>query len=425
MRILLLSQYYPPEVGATQNRMQAFARHLADAGHEVTVIAHVPNHPKGVVFEEFKGKLFDRRTEDGVDVCRVWVHASEKKSSFHRLTFYLTYAVGACLAALVGVRRRPDVIFATSPPLPVLLPAATLSAVYRRPYVADIRDVWPAVAVALGELGEGSRVARAAERLERWLYRRAALITVVTRSFIEHVEQRGGTGKVRYLPNGTDTEVFTDETTDPELRDRLDLSGSFVVGYFGNHGIAQGLEAAVDAAAQLDHRGDVAFLLGGEGPVKRELQARAEAKGARNIHFLPQVPTSEVPRWINVCDVLLVPLRDTPLLSQFIPSKLFDYLACAKPVILMVEGEARTLLAESEGGYFVRPGDHEQLAELVGALADDPGELVSLGRRGQAYVRRYHSRQEQAAELEGLLRAVARDGSPVGDAGAGESHPRP
>lgn len=414
MRVLLFSQYYPPEVGATQNRMHAFATHLASVGHDVSVVAHVPNHPKGEIFPDYRGTLLDRRDEDGVDVIRVWVHTSTEKSSLRRLTFYFSYAFNALLATGICLHRRPDVVFATSPPLPVLLPAAAVAAAARRPFVADIRDLWPAVAVSMGELSDG-RVLRLAERLERWLYRRATRITAVTRSFVDHVERNGGHDKVVHLPNGTDDEVFTDAAADPYLRHELGLEKTFTVGYFGNHGIAQGLEALVDAAAMLDDRDDVTFLLVGEGPVKADLVQRATEAGADNIRFLPQVPTDEAPRWISACDVLVVPLADRELLRRFVPSKLFDFLACGKPVVLMADGEARVILEESQGGWYVESENAGQLAALVRKLADDPFQLAGVGSTGQAYVRRHYTRRRQAEQLAELLEGVAAPDPTVGD----------
>jgi glycosyltransferase involved in cell wall biosynthesis len=340
------------------------------------------------------------------------VHASQTKSSLRRLTFYFSYALGALLAALFVVRSRPDVVLATSPPLPVLLPAAAVSALYRRPYVADIRDLWPSVAVALGELREGGRAARVAAFLERLLYRRAAAITVTTRSFLDHVERHGGHGKATYVPNGTDTDVFTDQAVDPRLREDLHLSESFVVGYLGNHGIAQGLDAVVDAAVMLSDRTDVVFLCVGEGPVKADLAQRAADAGVDNVWFMPQVPTEDAPRWITACDVLLVPLAERALLRQFVPSKLFDFLACGKPVVLMADGEARDILEDSQGGWHVQPEHAEQLAELVRKLADDPEQLAEVGRAGQAYVRRHYSRRQQTSELTELLKRVTQDARP-------------
>lgn len=194
MRVLVLSQYYPPEVGATQTRAHHFAAHLAKAGHDVSVVAEVPNHPKGVIFDGYRGRAVRRDVEDGVETVRVWVYTSPRKSFWRRIAFYATYMINAVLAALFVLRRRPDVIFATSPPLPVLIAARVLSICYRCPLVADIRDIWPAAGVALGEL-RGDRVVRAAQHLERALYRQVDAITVVTHGFVDHVVAEGADRK--------------------------------------------------------------------------------------------------------------------------------------------------------------------------------------------------------------------------------------
>ena len=189
MRILLLTQFYPPEVGATQSRMHHFARRLAEKGHRVTVITELPNHPKGVIFPGYRRRLFRRTIEDNpsgsnpqgasLDVIRLWVYASPHKSPLRRIAFYLTYTINAIIAGIFLARGRYDVIFATSPPLPVVLAAYALSRLKRCPYVMDVRDLWPAVGVAVGEL-RGKAMLRVAERMEEFLYRKAAAITCVT-----------------------------------------------------------------------------------------------------------------------------------------------------------------------------------------------------------------------------------------------------
>lgn len=386
--------------------MHYFARHLAAAGNDVTVIAELPNHPKGVVFEGFRGKLVDRRRENGIDVMRVWVHASPRKPFWRRITFYLSYAINATLAALLLLRRRPDVIFASSPPLPVLLVAATLSLVWRRPFVADIRDIWPAVGVALGEL-RGRRLINEAQRVERALYRRAAAVTVVTEGFREHVMVQGADpDKVHLVPNGTLPEVFTPDRRDPDLRARLGLDGAFVVGYVGNHGIAQGLGTIVEAARLLQHDARVRFLFVGEGPIKADLVAQSEQFGADNIVFHPQVAMDEVAPYINACDVLLVPLRNLAILDTFVPSKMFDFMACQKPVIVSVNGEARRLLDASGGGYFMEPENPSALAALIGKLVDD-GDLAAVGKQGREWVRANYSRHDQGDKVAHFLQDVA------------------
>ncbi|MGI8686801.1 MAG: glycosyltransferase family 4 protein [Acidimicrobiales bacterium] len=407
LRILVLSQYFPPEVGATQTRVELFARRLAAAGHDVTVVAEVPNHPLGVVFDGWRGRLVARRREHGYETVRVWVATSPRKSFWRRIAFYLSYCVSAVLAALLVVRRKPDVIFASSPPLPVLVSAWAVSRLWRRPFVADIRDVWPAVGVALGEL-RGARVVAAAQHLERALYRRAAAVTCVTRGFVEHVIAGGiEPGKVHLLSNGTVPAIFDPARTDEGMRGRLGLEGCFVVGYVGLHGIAQALPSVLEAAALLCHQPDVRFLFVGEGPVKADLVAAAHDQGLGNVVFHDQVPLEAVAPYVNTCDVLVVPLRRLEILASFVPSKLFDFLCCAKPVLLMVDGEAREILEESGGGVFVEPEDAGALAAAVLDLRARPDVVADMGRRGRRYVLSNFDRDAGARRLEAILGEVA------------------
>lgn len=407
LRVLVLSQYFPPEVGATQTRVELFARRLAEAGHHVTVVAEIPNHPMGVVFDGWRGRLVHRGREHGYDVLRVWVHASPLKSFWRRISFYASYCVTATAAAVLCVRPRPDVIFASSPPLPVLVSAWAMATLWRRPFVADIRDVWPAVGVALGEL-RGRRAVQLAELLERLLYRRASAVTCVTHGFVEHVRRSvADQAKVHFLPNGTVPELFDPECTDAEVAGRLGLEGSFVVGYIGLHGIAQGLRAVLGAAALLREEADVRFLFVGDGPMKADLEATTRDLNLDNVVFEDQVPVEQVAAHVNICDVLVVPLRRLDVLSTFVPSKLFDFLCCAKPVILMVDGEARAILEAAAAGVYVEAENSEALAAAVRDLRNRPEERAAMGRRGRAFVLEHFDRDTEARRLGGLLQEVS------------------
>lgn len=410
MKVLILSQYFPPEVGATQTRVEVFARHLSFSGHEVTVIAEVPNHPVGVVFDGFRRRAVHRRSEGGYEVVRVWVAASPKKSFWRRILFYATYALNAVLAGLLVVRRRPDVVLATSPPLPVALAGLILASVWRRPLVLDIRDIWPAVAVALGEL-DGDRTIEAAERVERFLYQRAAAMTTVSNSFVAHIVATGtNPEKVHLVPNGTLPDLFNPEHVEPNQRQRLGLKDGFVVGYVGLHGIAQGLNALVDAAAKLAAEG-VQLLMVGEGPVKAELERHARDLGVENVIFCDGVPLEEVAALINACDAMIVPLRRLAILNGLIPSKVFDYMACAKPVILMVDGEARSLIEQADAGVYVEAENADLLAEAIRQLASEPAEAKRMGPNGRSFVLGHYVRSEQARRLEQVLTTAAGEGS--------------
>jgi glycosyltransferase involved in cell wall biosynthesis len=407
VRILIFSQYYPPEVGATQNRLHFFASRLARMGHHVTVVAEVPNHPAGVIFPGFTGKLWMRARDDGVDVVRVWVKTGPVKTFAVRLGFYVTYAINGLFAAMFLTGRRHDVAFASSPPLTVGWPAYVYAKLRRVPFVLDIRDLWPVLAVELGEM-KNPRVVALARRLELLLYRNAARITAVTRGFVRYITEQGyPADRIELLPNGTLPEIFHPEPRDAALRSRLGLDGRFVVGFYGLHGIAQDLENVIEAARLLadDHR--FAFLFVGEGPVKAQLKARAAELGLGNVAFHPQVSQHEVLPFIMQADAVLVPLRRLELFKTFIPSKLFDFMACGKAVVLQVDGEAREILEEAHAGVFVEPGNPAKLADALRGLAARPtAELQAMGESGLAFVRQRYLREQQAVRLEQVLRDV-------------------
>ncbi len=418
MKILFLTQFYPPEVGATQSRMHHFARRLAEKGHRVTVVTELPNHPKGIIFPGYGGRPFRRTREDGLDVIRLWVYTSPRKSTLRRILFYFTYMINAVIACLLLARGRYDIIFATSPPLPVLVSAYLVSRFKRCLYVMDVRDLWPAVGVAVGEL-RGKTLLRVAEKMEDFLYRRAAAITCVTRSFVEYVAGKGNDrGKIFHLPNGTIPEIFHPrESEDKEqghrsLRSQLGLEHKFLVGFCGNHGVAQGLPGVMEAARLLREQEDVGLLFVGEGPVKRELLDIKERNGLDNVLMLPQVPVEEISDYINACDVMLVPLAKDEIFSSFIPSKMFDYMACARPIILAVDGEARAIMEEAGAGVYVEPDNPAALRDRIIELRDHPQSLAGMGQRGREYVLKHYLRDTQADVLEGILSAHSRAGHP-------------
>jgi glycosyltransferase involved in cell wall biosynthesis len=421
LRVVLLSQYFSPEIGATQARMQSFAEYLAARGHRVTVVSEFPNHPVGVIPESFRGHLYVDDRANPYRVLRVWVRASPEKTQARRMAFYLSYmALATAAAPLVG---RADVVVATSPPLFVGLAGLAMARLKRAPLVLDVRDLWPAAAVSLNQIGGGAQL-RAGEALERLLYRRAARVVCVTRPFCSHVDAITGGPPAAYIPNGT-LELFFVE--DGGSRERLGISvDDFLVTFAGTHGIAQALPSVLDAAERLSRRvafalvGEgpvktevmraaaerlnrrVTFALVGEGPVKAELMRDAESRGLENVRFHPEVPLEDIVPVLAASDALLVPLVAHPTFADFVPSKMIDYMAVGRPVLLAAAGEAARLLDESGGGIVVAPEDPEGLARAVQWLAEHPEEADAMGRRGREFART-RLRSVQAERLEQLL----------------------
>ncbi len=407
MRILYFSQYFPPEVGATQTRAYEMARGLVRAGHHVTMIAEVPNHPSGIIPPEYQGKLYERAGLDGIDVIRVWVKASPVKTFRSRVIFYVSYMFMAVLTGLFLVRERYDVIYTTSPPLFVGAAALIISYMRRIPLVFEVRDLWPESAVALGELSN-PHVIRWAYWLEGACYRRARKTVVTAQEMVEYLLRRGlEATKIAVIRNGANTELFRfDPFARQHLRNVLGLEDNFVVVYAGLLGIAQGLGASLEAAKQLaTTEPRVHFLYIGDGPVKGVLQEQAEDLGLANVTFLPAQPRDTIPGYLSAGDVALVTLTRKRLLGA-LPSKMFDAMACQRPVLLGAEGEACQVLYEADAGIVVPPERPSALAAAVLRLRDDPELCARYGQNGRRAVVACYSREAQAQQLVQLLQDV-------------------
>ena len=407
LRVLVITQYFFPEQGAVapQHRVRAFARHMVEEGNDVTVLCEFPNYPTGIIPPEYKGKWYERDTMDGFDILRVWVKASPNKGFKARMLSYISFMLMAVVGAVFKLPGRYDVVMATSPPLTVCVSGWLIAVLKRAALVLEIRDLWPQVAVALGEL-KSKFLIRVAEVLETFLYRRAKLIIAVTEGFVDYIGERcGDPKKIALIRNGTVTEFFNPDRTDPGLRARLGLEDKFLLTYAGNIGLAQGLPFFLDLAKEMADVPDVFFLFVGSGCLKDELSARVKDEGVSNMAFHDAVPMSEVGPFLNASDVLLVPLKDDPVLKTFIPSKLFDSLACRKPVILGVDGEARRILEEKGGGLYAEPENIASYRKAIVTLKNDPALRDEMGATGYKWVLEGYTRRAQARQTEDAIRA--------------------
>jgi glycosyltransferase involved in cell wall biosynthesis len=402
LKITLVSQYFPPEVGATQSRMQAFAEYLAARGHEVTVVCEFPNHPHGVMPPEYRGRLIEDDRTNPYRVLRVWVRASHEKTQRTRIAFYLSYMGMA--TAVTPLTGRPDVVVATSPPLFAGVAGYAISRLTGAPLVLDVRDLWPAAAVSLNQISTGLTL-RAAETLERTLYRKAAAVVAVTQPFTEHIDRLRGRGPATALiPNGT-LELFFEQNGAVPRETLGGRDGKLLITFAGTHGIAQALPSVLDAAALVEDVADIAFV--GDGPLKEHLMELASERGLRNVHFHPQLPLEEIPPILAASDALLVPLSAHPTFADFVPSKMIDYMAAGRPVILAAAGESARLLADAGAGYAVAPEDAEALAGAIRRLAEHPDDGAAMGERGRIFAAK-RLRSVQAERLEQILLDVTR-----------------
>lgn len=410
MRILYLSQYFPPEMGAPAARVFELSREWVRLGHEVEVLTGFPNHPTGVVPPEYRGELWRRERVDGIDVLRAPIYAAPNRDLARRSANYLSYALSASLVGPL-LARRPDVLIATSPQFLTGVAGFWLSRLFRCPFVFEVRDLWPRSIVAVGALPESSPLVRGLEVVEQALYRAADRIVVVTDSFLDEIAAHGiDRAKLAVVKNGVDLELFCPMPKENAQRQRFGLSGKFVATYVGTHGLAHGLGTILDAAERLRDDPRFAFLLVGEGAEKAVLKARAASLGLANVRFVDQQPRAVIAEIVAASDVCLVLLRGKELFKSVIPSKIFEFMGGGRPILMGVEGEARALLEESGGGVCFPPEDAGALVARLRELALDPTRLEALGRAGRAHVEENFSRPALAQRYLEILRGLTQRG---------------
>lgn len=405
MRVLLVTHYYPPEIGAPQARLSEMAKRWTTSGIVVTVLTGMPNHPTGEIPEEYKGAIIRSEKRDGVRVLRNWVYATPNEGFVKKTLGHLTFMVTAVL--LGAPRAGPaDIVVVSSPTFFSIASAWVIARLRRARLVVEVRDLWPAIFVELGVL-KNRRLIAFLGRLELAAYRAADAVVVVTEGFREDLLSRGVPAeKVHTIRNGVDLERFNpDLSSDPADRRWLGANeGDTLVLYLGAHGISQGLSAVIDAAKSLEGQA-VHVALVGEGADKQNVAERLRIREATNVTMQAGVPRDRVPPLVAAADVCLVPLRDLPLFNTFIPSKMFEYLGAGKPVVGSVRGEAADILKEA-GAVVVAPEDPVALTAAIRALAADPELRQRMGRAGHDYVRRHFDRRVLADRYVGVFRQV-------------------
>lgn len=385
MRFLVLSQYFPPEVGATQVRLSSMCRELVRAGHQVDVVTAMPHHPVGEIFPRYRRRFSCLEFQDGVRVRRTWLYAAAG-SGWRRILSYFSFMVTS-LYSITRV-RAPDYIFVDSPPLFLGVTGWLASVYWKCPFVFNVADLWPDSVLDLGVMKEGAFI-KAAFWLESWIYRRAQFVNAVTRGIYDVLLNRKNVpaAKILFLPNGVDTNIVQPLPSDESLKKQLGLTGKCIAIYAGNHGYAAGAEQILQAAKLLESHPDLHFLFVGDGPDKPRLQSLATELQLQNTTFLDSVPLESMSSYLSIADIALITLRKAGVTRGARPAKTFVMMAAAKPIILAAEGEAEELIVSSGAGMIVPPDEPEQFASAILAMHEDAEGAREMGLRGLAYVR--------------------------------------
>jgi len=410
MKILYASQYYPPEMGAPAARVSELSRHWVKLGHQVSVLTGFPNHLTGVVPPEYREKfrrLIYREWVDGIHVVRTWLLPLANRRSHERVLNYSSFCLSSSLRG--SFLSGHDVVIATSPQLLVGVTGWWLSKVKGIPFVLEIRDLWPESITASGVGNDTSVLARFLSSLSGFLYRTCDHLVVVTPAFKNDIINKYGIPpeKISVVENGVEPGLFTPGGCSDKVKSELGVSGRFVVSHIGTMGLAHGLRTMVEAAARLQRDyPDIQFLLVGEGADKEALSKIALSRGLANIRFLPKQPREKMPDIIRASEVCLVLLKKAEVFKTVIPTKMLEFMACGRPIILGVDGQARQVMEEAEAGIFVEPEDPNALVQAVTQLYHNSDLRRTLGRNGRHFIVKHLSRKKMAEQYISVLEEV-------------------
>jgi len=384
MKFLFLTQYFPPEIGGPQTRLQCMATELQRMGHEVEVVTGLPNYPRGEFFPGYERTFYRREVHDGITIHRVWLFPA-MGGGIKRMLNYGSFA----FTSLFGLFRakKPDYIFVESPPIFLSVTAYIVGLFWRVPFIFNVADLWQDIIVDGGFLKEGL-ITKILFGLEKWSYRKAAYVNAVTEGLRESLLHKKSVPaeKLLFLPNGVDTILYQPRASDSQLKTKLGLEGKKVILWAGTLGHAHGLEYVLQAAKLLEQNPEVHFLFVGDGSVRPSLQRLHQELHLTNVSFHDPVSVKELPPFFSISECGLSSLIPIPLYDGARPSKFFPVLASGKPLIFVGKGEAAQLVRDANAGIVVTPENPQALATAILNLFDNPALLNELGANGRNFV---------------------------------------
>ncbi|WP_395655400.1 glycosyltransferase family 4 protein [Flavobacterium sp.] len=390
MRILVLHQYFLEENDSGGSRWNEITKFWSDQEHEITVLGGMIHANGNEKLPEYKGKWFKRKHQGNVEVIRCHVSESYNLNFLGRLWGYFSFMFSSLYAGIFMTKGKYDVIIVTSPPLFVGMSGYIISLFKRSPFLFEIRDLWPESAIDTGVV-KNKLIIKLAFMFERFIYKRAKLINVLTPAFQKKLIEvkQIAKEKIIFIPNAADFSLSDDLLTnfDAEaFRKQLEINDNFVITYVGAHGVANHLEQILDAALLLKDT-NVIFLLIGQGMEKPRLKEYAELKQIRNVKFLDPVPKKEVFKYILASDMGASVLKNVETFKTVYSNKTFDYLACKKPIFMAIDGISRELIEQADAGIFVEPENSKDFSEKIRLYLEKPNEIIRQGENGYQYAK--------------------------------------
>ena len=392
MKILVISQYFPPEPGATSNRLLSFVEAMVKRGHDVTVICEFPNHPVGILSPEDKWRLYRVEDNGSYKVVRTFVMTFAKKNNIKRMLFYLSFAFSSFIAILF--LRRHDVVFASSPPIFHAFTSMIAAKIKRSTFILDVRDLWPDGVLEV-EAVSNKVLLKYGNYIETIIYKNAKTIFTVSKGLKEKIENRGGKNKVRISYNGSFEKMLKCNGDIEEFRKLKGWMKKTVIAYAGLIGLTQDLTRLLPEICELS-REDLLFLFIGGGPEKEKLSQKIEQSQLENVKLVDLMPVNKVIQYLHSVDVMLVVLRETELFKAAIPSKFFDCMAAGKPVISNVDGELREIMEKHNTGIYFSLKEPGSFKSAINNLINDPDKRKLLGDNGRKLVQERFLRSKLA-----------------------------
>ncbi|WP_273124357.1 glycosyltransferase family 4 protein [Bacillus weihaiensis] len=402
MKIVYITQHFPPEIGAAQGRAYDMSKNLSELGHDIHVLTTFHNS------RPIK-KMFKKEKKDHLTIYRSFRIRDTKSSSIRRLANYLSFMISSCIAGLFI--KKPDVIYATSPQLFQGVTGYFLSRVHRTKFVFEIRDLWVDFAELLGQF-QNKKLLNLARKLEAFLYKRADHLIVVTHGYKQRLINQGiPEEKITVIPNGVNPSSLTIEehSQTESIREKYDIQDKFIVLYAGNIGAAQGLQTIVTAANLLKDDQSIMFLLIGEGVEKNRLMEQAKALNLTNLLFIDSKKKHELNQFYEACDIGIVSLKKHPLFEITIPSKLFDYMSMSTPVLIGVDGEAREIVENHQAGFYFEPENPEDFVRVLKMAQNQPNQLIKIRQNVKDELLQAFNREEQAKKLSETLTILTKE----------------
>ena len=404
MKILIHTQYFPPETGAPQNRLYELGVRLSKLGYEIHVLTAMPNYPAMKIHKDYRGKVFYSESMGPFKVFRSWIFVSKSKGIVKRLLNYFSFVISSFIYGIFNLGKY-DIVFCESPPLFLGMSAYCLSKAKRARFIFNVSDLWPESAEKLG-LVTNPFMLKMATRLEEWLYRKSVVVTGQTQGIVRDIKKRFPKKEVYWLPNGVDPEFYNPDTVQSNWRIENDFKeGDLLLLYAGIIGHAQGLEVILKAAERLKDEKTIKFILLGDGPVKPDLIKMKEDLSLENVFFFDPITKDQMPPVVKAVDMALIPLKKLPLFEGAIPSKIFENLAMKKPILLGVDGEAKELfIDEGKCGLHFEPENDLDLSEKILSVHKGEVELNTLKENARSYIKLKFDRKLIAKEFDEFLK---------------------